>query len=256
MSEPAFTIVIPAFNEADVIGKTVDLIKAKEAEAAKAGSRLEVLVVDNNSSDETGKIAEAAGARVISEPRQGYGYALRAGLNAAEGDIVIMGDADLTYPLEDFLEFSKPILDGGYDMVIGNRYHRRIEKGALKPINQFGGRVLSIIGNRLFGTQIRDWHCGMRAFTKEAIITMGLKAEGMEFASEIIVQCKRKNLNVYQRDINYRRREGETKLNVLRDGWRHVVYLVGSFLQSPEEPAPTPEQPANEKVKDLTDLKS
>lgn len=225
------TIVIPALNEEDVIARTVELIKEKETEARSAGLELEILVVDNGSTDLTADEAKKAGARVVFEPNPGYGHALRRGFAEAKGDIVAMGDADLTYPLEDFVEFVQPITRGDSDVVIGNRYHPDIEPGALKSLNKMGGRVLSMFGNALFGTHVRDWHCGMRAFTKEALKAMNLQSGGMELASEIVIKCALGDLKVEQTNIKYRRRLGTSKLHVLRDGARHVSFIALSYFR-------------------------
>ena len=230
MKIETITIVIPALNEEEVIARTVSLIKQQEVEISKHGLSLEILVVDNGSNDNTAKEAERAGGKVIFEPKKGYGNALRRGFSEASGEIIVMGDADLTYPLETFWEFVQPLINEDYDVVIGNRYHQGIEPNALKFLNKAGGQILSALGNLLFGVKITDWHCGMRAFTKSALTKMELKSEGMELASEIVIKSKVKNLRIKQTKINYRRRLGTTKLNVIRDGWRHVVYITKSYF--------------------------
>lgn len=224
------TVVIPALNEEKVIGETTKLIKDKEVVAREAGFEFEILVVDNGSTDATAEEAVKAGAKIVLELNKGYGSALRAGFNAAEGDVIVMGDADLTYPLEDFVNFVRPIFDENIDVMNGNRYHSSVEKGSLKLLNKYGGRFLSITGNLLFGTKLRDWYCGMKAFKKDTLKTMDLKSDGWELALEILIKSKLRGLKVKQVDIDYRVRGGQSKLNVVRDGLRSFNFILKSYF--------------------------
>ncbi|NOZ70167.1 MAG: glycosyltransferase family 2 protein [Deferribacteres bacterium] len=220
------SIVIPALNEGGVVGKTVRSIPKEELR--KLGLETEVLVVDNASEDNTAKEAEEAGARVVYEPVRGYGSAYRRGLREATGDIIVMGDADGTYPLERAHEFIQPMLNDGVDFVIGTRLKGDIQDGAMPWLHRYiGNPFLTFVGNLLFKTNISDFHCGMRAFTREALNKMNLHTTGMEFATEMIVEAGRKKLRIEEIPIEYRPRGGgKAKLNSFRDGWRHLRFML------------------------------
>jgi len=113
------SVVIPALNEEGIVGKTVQSIPQEKLE--EMGLETEIIVVDNASTDNTAREAEEAGARVIHECHRGYGNAYRRGLNEATGDIILMGDADGTYPLSEAYEFIQPIINDGKEFVMGSR---------------------------------------------------------------------------------------------------------------------------------------
>ncbi len=220
------SIVIPALNEEGVVGKT---IKQIDLEGLKSlGLEAEVIVVDNASEDRTAEEARQAGARVVYEPRRGYGNAYLRGLSEASGDIIVMGDADGTYPFDRVVEFIQPILRGEADMVIGSRFRGKMEKGAMPALHRYiGNPLLTFIGNLLFHTGISDFHCGMRAITREALNRLALRTTGMEFATEMVVEAGRKGLRIVEVPIEYRRRGGSRpKLSSLRDGWRHLRFML------------------------------
>ncbi len=216
---PRVSLIIPALNEEESIGSTVGLIKQKNPQAD-----FEIVVVDNGSTDKTSLVASKAGARVILEPKRGYGFALRRGFEAARGDILVMGDADLTYPLEDFRSFIAPIQEGRADFVIGNRY-TPANRSSFNFLNAFGGKSLTAFGNILFLSSIRDWHCGMRAFSKKVVTSLSLETGGMEIASEMVIAALVRKLRIAQTDISYRKRTGFSKLNIVGDGFRHLFLI-------------------------------
>lgn len=218
------SVVIPALNEEGVVGRTIKSIPIDEFK--KKGFQVEIIVVDNASEDNTAKEAAEAGAKVVKEEKRGYGNAYQRGFKEAKGDIIIMGDADLTYPFEIAPKFTKEILKG-YDFVIGDRLNGMIEDGAMPILHRYiGNPLLSKMLNILFKNNIRDTHCGMRAITKEALKKLDLKATGMEFAIEMIIEATEKNLKIKQIPIPYRRRRGEAKLHSFKDGWRHIKYML------------------------------
>ncbi len=220
------SIVIPALNEEGVVGRTISQIDTEGLR--RRGLEVEVIVVDNASTDATAEEAERAGARVVYEPRRGYGSAYLRGLREAEGDIIVMGDADGTYPFDRVVEFIEPILSGRADMVIGSRFRGRMEKGAMPALHRYiGNPLLTFIGNLLFGTGISDFHCGMRAITRDALNRLTLCTTGMEFATEMLVEAGRKGLRIVEVPIEYRRRGGsKPKLSSFRDGWRHLRFML------------------------------
>jgi glycosyltransferase involved in cell wall biosynthesis len=220
---PQISVVIPCLNEEDAVGKVVD--QALEG-IRRAGRPGEVLVVDNGSTDASAAAAAARGAIVVSEPRRGYGSAYLAGLEAARGDYLVMGDADDTYPLDALAEFVDR-LDEGDDLVIGSRFKGTIHGDAMPFLNRFvGNPILTGLLNVLFGVKVSDAHCGMRAVRREALPVLDLHSTGMEFASEMVFKAYRRGLTVSEIPIDYFPRVGESKLNRFGDAWRHVRFML------------------------------
>lgn len=216
------SVVIPCLNEAEGVGICVEkAIKAFE----KMGVNGEVVVADNGSTDGSPEIAERAGARVVHESRPGYGSAYLAGFAAAQGKYIVMGDADDTYDFSRIDEFVDK-LDEGAEMVIGNRMSN-IQPGAMPWLHQYvGNPVLTRVLNIFFRTGVRDAHCGMRGFRREALDRLNLRTTGMEFASEMVLRSSKAGLKVEEIDIDYHPRIGESKLNTFSDGWRHLRFLL------------------------------
>jgi len=216
------SVVIPCLNEAETIKDCV--LKARGA-MDDADIHGEVLVADNGSDDGSAEIAERAGARVIHEPRRGYGSAYLAGFSGALGRHVVMADADLTYDFAEIPNFVASLEDGA-DFVIGNRMDD-IHPGAMPWLHRYiGNPLLSGILNLFFRTGVRDAHCGMRAFRREVLPVLDLRTTGMEFASEMVIRAAKENLDIRQLPIEYHPRGGESKLSSFRDGWRHLRFLL------------------------------
>ncbi len=220
------SFVIPALNEEGIVGKTIESIPVEEIK--QEGYDVEVIVVNNNSTDNTAKEAEDAGATVYLETKRGYGNAYKRGFKEATGDIIIMGDADGTYPLEQSMDFVYKIVEDNCDFVIGSRFNGTIEKGAMPALHQYiGNPMLTKMLNILFGCDYSDTHCGMRGFTHEALDKMNLTADGMEFAIEMVIEAYENNLSIEEVPIRYRKRGGgEAKLSSFSDGWRHIKYML------------------------------
>jgi glycosyltransferase involved in cell wall biosynthesis len=219
---PLVSVVIPCLNEAENIEECV---RASYAAMRDAGLRGEVVVADNGSTDGSAELAIAEGARVVHEPRRGYGSAYLAGFAAARGDYIVMLDADLTYPFEEIPAFVQKLEDGA-ELVMGDRMDN-IQPGAMPWHHQYiGNPVLSGILNLFFRTGVRDAHCGMRGFRRDILPRLDLRTTGMEFASEMVIRAGKENLDVRQTPIEYRPRGGESKLSSFRDGWRHLRFLL------------------------------
>ena len=217
------SVVMPCLNEEDSIAICVQ--KAKEW-LERSGYRGEVLVVDNGSTDRSRELALAAGARVIEEPRRGYGRAYLTGIPQAQGKYIIMGDCDDTYDFTNLEPLIAPLRDG-YDLVVGNRYAGGIRPGAMTWSHRYiGTPVITFLLRTFTGARLGDSQCGLRAFTREAYQRLGLHSTGMEFASEMILKAMRRELRVAEVPISYFPRVGEAKLNTFRDGWRHLRFLM------------------------------
>jgi glycosyltransferase involved in cell wall biosynthesis len=216
------SIVIPCLNEASSIERCVAL--ARETLDSE-GWQGEVIVTDNGSEDGSAELAKRAGALVVHEPRRGYGSAYLAGFAAAEGDYIVMADADLTYDFGDIPRFVDK-LEQGADLVMGDRM-KGIQPGAMPWLHRYvGNPVLSRTLNLFFRTGVRDAHCGMRAVRRAVLPRLDLRTTGMEFASEMIVRAGKERLEIAEVPIHYHPRQGESKLSSFRDGWRHLRFLL------------------------------
>lgn len=216
------SVVIPCLNEAENIEQCVTT--AREV-LERNGIPGEVVVADNDSDDGSRELAQAAGARVVHEPRRGYGSAYLAGFEAARGEFIVMGDADLTYDFNEIPRFLAELQDGA-DMVIGDRM-KNIHPGAMPWLHRYvGNPILSGFLNVLFRTGVSDAHCGMRAVRRDKLEQLALRTTGMEFASEMVIRAAKENLDIRQFAIEYHPRGGESKLSSFSDGWRHLRFLL------------------------------
>jgi Glycosyl transferase family 2 len=222
---PTVSIVIPCLDEARTIGNVIDA--AVDAIAA-SGVTGEVIVVDNGSHDGSQDIAVAHGARLIAEPRRGYGSALRRGCDEARGVYLIIGDADGSYDFSEIGPFLEALNDGA-DLVLGSRTRGTIDRGAMPWKNRYIGNPISTqLLNRLYKTRVSDVHCGLRALTADAYRAMELRTNGMEFASEMVIRAGMRGLDVREVPIRFRQdgRDRQPHLRPWRDGWRHLKVIL------------------------------
>src|SRR3954454_18488068 len=220
--ELVVSVVIPCLNEEANIERCVNRALEAMQEAGIAG---EVVVADNASEDRSAELAEAAGARVIHEPRRGYGSAYLAGFRAARGRYIVMADADLTYDFAEIPRFVE-VLDEGAELVMGDRMDN-IHPGAMPWLHRYvGNPILTGILNFFFRTGVSDAHCGMRALRRDILPQLDLRTTGMEFASEMVIRASKENLDIREFPIEYHPRGGESKLSSFRDGWRHLRFLL------------------------------
>jgi glycosyltransferase involved in cell wall biosynthesis len=221
---PEVSIVIPCLNEENSIGIVVE--KAKRA-IEMMGVSGEVIVADNGSTDRSVEIALSKGASVVHVPQKGYGNALRGGIEAARGRIIVIGDADDSY---DFLEAPKLVakIKEGYDLVVGSRFKGRILPGAMPWTSKIGNPIMTFTLNLLFRVNTSDSQSGMRAFTKEAYRKMQLQATGMEFASEMLIKAGKAKLKIAEVPITLHpdKRGRPPHLRPIRDGWRHLKLML------------------------------
>jgi glycosyltransferase involved in cell wall biosynthesis len=222
---PELSVVMPCLNEAETleicIRKAIETVNRYDIDA-------EIIIADNGSTDGSQQIAERLGATVVNVPVKGYGAALQAGIRAATGQYIIMGDSDDSY---DFREIPVLLtkLREGYELVMGNRFKGGIAKGAMPFLHRYlGNPVLSLIGKIFFRIPVNDFHCGLRGFSKEAYLTWNPVSPGMEFASELVVKAALKKALMTEVGVTLSP-DGRSRLPHLRtwpDGWRHLHFLL------------------------------
>ena len=211
------SIIIPALNEEETIGKVIGEVPKRELE--KKGYKVEILVVNNNSADRTEGIAKEKGAKVILEPGRGKGRAVRTGFESASGDFIFILDADYTYPATYILRMLE-VLQEGHDVVIGSRLRGQMKEGAMSRMNLVGNRFLSFIANILYGTRISDLCTGYWGLTRRVIEDIELDAKGFEFEANMFAEIVKKGYSIAEVPIYYRRRTTPPKLNSLKDGFK------------------------------------
>ena len=219
------TILMPCLNEAETLAICIEKALGFLRRSGISG---EVLIADNGSSDGSQEIAERLGARVTHVPEKGYGAALIAGIAAARGRYVIMGDSDDSYDFSVLDPFIAKLRDG-FDLVMGNRFKGGIAPGAMPPLHRYlGNPVLSTIGRIFFASPIRDFHCGLRGFSRDAMMALELRAPGMEFASEMVVKATMRGLRIAEvpTTLSPDGRSRPPHLRSWRDGWRHLRFLL------------------------------
>ena len=222
---PELSIVLPCLNEAETIETCIRKALGFLRRSGVAG---EVVVADNGSTDGSQEIGRRAGARVVHAPTRGYGGALMAGIEAAKGRYVVMGDADDSYDFSNLLPFVEKLREG-YHLVMGNRFRGGIAQDAMPPLHRhIGNPVLTGIGRLLFSSPCGDFHCGLRGFDRDAILALRLQTTGMEFASEMVVRATLARLRITEvpTTLSPDGRSKPPHLRSWRDGWRHLRFLL------------------------------
>lgn len=215
---PDITVVIPTINEEAGIGEVIDSIPKDPS------LRIEVLVVDTDSTDRTKEIAIRKGARVINESRRGYGRAYRTGFEYASGDIVVTLDADCTYPAEEIPRLVRLLRSEKLDFITCDRYSR-MEKGAMSMKHRFGNWILNTAMGMLFRTGLKDSQSGMWVFRRQILEKLELTSDGMPMSEEIKIEAVRKGFRIREMPIVYRPRKGEVKLRSWSDGMKNLKFL-------------------------------
>lgn len=219
------TVLMPCLNERLTLGICIEKAKKSLEENNIKG---EIVIGDNGSTDGSIEIAESMGARVVRVKERGYGSALIGGINAAKGKYIIMGDSDDSYDFSKLMLHVEKLREG-YDLVMGNRFKGGIGKGAMPFLHRYlGNPVLSFVGRLFFNTKIRDFHCGLRGFNREKMLSVNLECPGMEFASEMVVKSILNDFKVVEVPTTLVKdgRDRPPHLNTWTDGWRHLRFLL------------------------------
>ncbi len=225
MNDIELTILMPCLNEEKTIGFCIS--EAQEY-IKKSGISAEILIANNGSCDNSRKIAIDLGARVETVPFRGYGNAVRGGIDLARGKYIIMGDCDGSYDFTNLHSFLEKLREG-FTLVMGNRYRGGFEKGAMPFLHRYIGiPFLSFLGRLKYKTDIGDFHCGLRAFQRETALSLNLKAEGMEFATEIIGAFADAGEKICEIPVTlrYGRCGGKSHLRTGCDGLRHIRLIL------------------------------
>lgn len=220
-----FSVVIPCLNEVRTVGRCI--AKAQES-FRRMGLSAEIVVADNGSADGSQAVARESGARVVAVAQRGYGNALAAGIAAANGRYIIMGDGDDSYDFGN-LEPFVAALQSGTDLVVGNRFQGGVRPGAMPFLHKYlGNPALTLIGKWFFRIPVGDVYCGLRGFRRSAVQNLELRSQGMEFALEMIVKAKLHHLKIAEvpTTLSPDGRGRPPHLRTWRDGWRSLRFFL------------------------------
>ncbi len=224
-SAKKLTILMPSLNEEESIGQVIDCIPL--AQLREAGYDPDILLVDGGSLDQTVAIARRKNVRVLNSP-PGYGKQIRAGLDKAEGDIIIIADSDCSYPLEESLSMVSLLEKEKLDFISANRF-ANLERGSMHPVNRLGNWLLTALNNLLFGFNLKDSQSGMWVVTKDALSRIKFTCDDWSFSQEIKIQAFSR-LKAREVDSRYKKRMGTVKLRRFRDGLRVMLQLFKTKL--------------------------
>ena len=220
---PTVSVVMPTLNEEDGIAECIERVR-------NALDKLQVhgeVIISDSSTDRTPEIAREMGAIVVEPDGKGYGYAYRYAFDRVRGEYVVMGDADTTYDFERIPALLEPVRDGSADICMGSRLEGEIRDGSMPPLHQYlGNPMLTKFLNTFYDAGVSDAHSGFRVFSRSALDELDLDTDGMEFASEMIMDAGAKGLDIEEIPIVYHEREGEETLDSFSDGWRHVRFML------------------------------
>lgn len=221
--EPVISVVMPTLNEEEGIAECIERVKTAFFELDLLGE----VIISDSSTDRTPEIARQHGAVVVKPDEPGYGYAYRYAFERVRGDYIVIGDADTTYDFEQIPRLLEPVRNGDADICMGSRLDGEIKPGAMPPLHQYiGNPLLTKFLNTFYGAGVSDAHSGFRVFRRDALEALEVDSDGMEFASELIMDAGARGLVIEERPIVYHEREGEATLDSFHDGWRHVRFML------------------------------
>jgi hypothetical protein len=214
---------MPTLNEEEGVKECINRIRTGLDDMGVYGE----IIVSDSSTDRTPDIARDMGAIVVEPDAKGYGYAYRYAFDRVRGEYVAMGDADTTYDFESLPKLLEPVRNGSADICMGSRLNGEIKDGSMPTLHQYiGNPLLTAFLNTFYDAGVSDAHSGFRVFSRDALETLHLGTDGMEFASEMIMDAGAKELEIEEVPIVYHEREGEETLDSFRDGWRHVRFML------------------------------
>lgn len=220
--EPVISFVLPTKDEEDGIQECMDRIRHALRDLNLPGE----IIVSDSSTDRTPEIARQNGARVVRPDRDGYGYAYRYAFEFVRGKFIVIGDADTTYDFEELPKLFTHV-ENGADMAMGSRLAGEIKPGAMPALHRYvGNPLLTKFLNVFYDAGVSDAHSGFRVIRRDALRKLNLRSDGMEFASEMVMEAGAKGLAIAEEPITYHERVGEATLDSFRDGWRHVKFML------------------------------
>ena len=224
MKKKTIAVLIPCYNEEKTIGKVVSDFKLSLPEA-------DIYVYDNNSQDNSVKIASEQGAIVVKEYQQGKGFVIRSMFRDIDADCYIMVDGDDTYPVEDAIKIAQPILEGKADMSIGDRLSSTYFIENKRPFHNFGNKFVRFLINTLFKSNVKDIMTGCRAFNKKFVKSFPVLSNGFEIETEMTIHALDKRFLLVEQPIQYRDRPvgSVSKLNTYSDGFKVLLTIVKLF---------------------------
>jgi glycosyltransferase involved in cell wall biosynthesis len=221
--DPTLSVVLPTLNEEDGVRECIQKIKAAVAEM---GVMTEIIVSDS-STDRTPEIARELGAVVVEPDERGYGNAYKRAFQDVRGDYIAIGDADTTYDFSELPKLLERALETDADLVLGSRLAGEIKPGAMPPLHQYvGNPLLTRFLNTFYDAGVSDAHSGMRVVRTDSLERLRLRSDGMEFASEMIMEAAELGFQIEEVPITYHPRVGEATLDSFSDGWRHVKFML------------------------------
>lgn len=218
-------VLIPCLDEAATIGKVVADFQSADPSAV-------VYVYDNNSTDDTAKVAAESGAIVVREYRQGKGWVMRSMFRDIEADCYVLVDGDDTYPADEALEMRQLVIDHSADMVIGDRMSSTYFQQNTRAFHGLGNRLVRNLVNRMFGSDLHDIMSGCRVMSREFVKTFPVTSGGFEIEAEMTIHALDKGFLVREVPVSYRERggESESKLNTFSDGFK-VLTTIGELFR-------------------------
>jgi len=216
------TVVIPAFKEGKTIRKVIRDLKSSSS------YNTEIIVVDGYSNDGTKEIVKEEKAQFVSEPRIGYGRAIKTGIDHAKGDIVVIIDADDTYEACDIDKIVQPLLKDEADVCLASRLGGTLLPGSMPGMNLFGNRMFTSMYNAIYGQKVSDTQTGFRALTKKTIECLDLYSDGMGLSTVFLTEAAKRGFRITEVPTLYRPRDDDSrsKLNRLKAGWEILRILL------------------------------
>lgn len=229
--------MIPCYDEEKGIPKVMNDIPYEKMK--KLGYKMEVLVIDNNSKDDTSKVAKKLGAKVIFEGKQGKGNAIKTGFKSIskDTDYVIMVDGDDTYKPYEMHRLIELLENGFCDVVIGSRLEGKIVGKSMSFSHRLANWFFTFLTRNLYGANVTDTCTGYFAWTRKAVEKLNgyIKSGGFAIEAEMITKIARLGLKIYSVPITYEARAGESKLSPVMDGLRITWMLIKNMYWKPSK---------------------